>query len=245
MQFQQRFERAEQLPQQAAPPAQAEAGRRMGWGDRSRGGEPRANWGERNGAGERPMNWGDRTRSADQRPEFRRPGNTRFEGDWGQGERSRWGGRVGDETGAFRGPRVVTPQDMTADRSAQTFRRDRDGRDWRRDGSRWSGGQIDGRWRQEWRQDHRYDWRSYRDRNRSIFRIGLYSDPFGWGYQRFGIGYQLYPGYYQRSFWLSDPWQYRLPPADGPYRWVRYYDDALLVDIYSGEVVDVIYNFFW
>ena len=31
----------------------------------------------------------------------------------------------------------------------------------------------------------------------------------------------------------------------GPYRWVRYYDDALLVDIYSGEVVDVIYDFFW
>ena len=31
----------------------------------------------------------------------------------------------------------------------------------------------------------------------------------------------------------------------GPYRWVRYYDDVLLVDIYSGEVVDVIYDFFW
>ena len=31
----------------------------------------------------------------------------------------------------------------------------------------------------------------------------------------------------------------------GPYRWVRYYDDAVLVDIYSGEVVDVINNFFW
>ena len=31
----------------------------------------------------------------------------------------------------------------------------------------------------------------------------------------------------------------------GPYRWVRYYDDVLLVDVYSGEVVDVIYDFFW
>ena len=33
--------------------------------------------------------------------------------------------------------------------------------------------------------------------------------------------------------------------SDGPYRWIRYYDDALLVDTYSGEVVDVIHRFFW
>ncbi|WP_409574764.1 RcnB family protein [Sphingopyxis sp. PET50] len=33
--------------------------------------------------------------------------------------------------------------------------------------------------------------------------------------------------------------------AYGGYRWVRYYNDALLVDTYSGEVVDVIYDFFW
>jgi len=26
---------------------------------------------------------------------------------------------------------------------------------------------------------------------------------------------------------------------------VRYYDDALLVNIYDGQVVDVIHNFFW
>ena len=46
-------------------------------------------------------------------------------------------------------------------------------------------------------------------------------------------------------YWIQDPWQYRLPQVYGPYRWVRYYDDVLLVDIYSGEVVDVIHNFFW
>ncbi|WP_342449817.1 RcnB family protein [Sphingomonas jejuensis] len=36
-----------------------------------------------------------------------------------------------------------------------------------------------------------------------------------------------------------------MPPAYGSYRWVRYYDDALLVDVRSGYVVDVIYDFFW
>ena len=101
------------------------------------------------------------------------------------------------------------------------------------------------RWRGDWRRDHRYDWRDYRRRNRSNFHIGVYLDPFGWDYARYGIGWRLWPSYYSSRFWLNDTWQYRLPPAYGPYRWVRYYDDALLVNIYSGEVVDVEYNFFW
>ena len=101
------------------------------------------------------------------------------------------------------------------------------------------------RWTNHWRNDRRYDWRRHRDRNRFIFRIGFYSDPFGYSYRRFGLGSYLYPSYYQSNFWINDPWQYRLPPAYGPYRWVRYHNDALLIDIYSGEVVDVIHGFFW
>ena len=88
-------------------------------------------------------------------------------------------------------------------------------------------------------------WRSYRDRNRSIFSFGSYYDPYGWGYSHFSIGFNLWPGYYGSNYWLNDPWAYRLPQTYGPYRWVRYYDDALLVNIYSGQVVDVINNFFW
>ena len=42
----------------------------------------------------------------------------------------------------------------------------------------------------------------------------------------------------------SDP-KYGLPYAPPGYQWVRYYDDALLVDTWSGQVVDVINNFFW
>jgi len=101
------------------------------------------------------------------------------------------------------------------------------------------------RWTDNWRHDRRYDWRDYRNRHRSIFRLGFYFDPFGWNYRRWSIGSFLYPSYYGSRYWLNDPWQYRLPPAYGPYRWVRYWDDALLVNIYTGEVVDVINNFFW
>ena len=101
------------------------------------------------------------------------------------------------------------------------------------------------RWRHSWRDDRRYDWRDWRRRHRSRFHLGFYYDPFGWRYRRYGIGWRLWPSYYHSSFWLHDPWQFRLPPAYGPYRWVRYHDDAFLVNIYTGEVVDVIYNLFW
>ena len=103
----------------------------------------------------------------------------------------------------------------------------------------------DVRWSTDWRRDNRYDWRNWRNRNRNRFRIGIYYDPFGWGYQPYSIGWRLWPNYYSSSYWINDPWQYRLPYAPPGTRWVRYYDDALLVDTWSGEVVDVIRNFFW
>jgi Ni/Co efflux regulator RcnB len=101
------------------------------------------------------------------------------------------------------------------------------------------------RWDHNWRHDRRYDWNDWRQRHRSRFHIGFYYDPFGWDYFRYGIGWRLWPSYYGSSFWLNDPSYYRLPPAYGPYRWIRYHNDALLVNIYTGSVVDVIYDFFW
>ena len=101
------------------------------------------------------------------------------------------------------------------------------------------------RWTGDWRHDRRYDWRDWRRRHRNRFHLGFYFDPFGWDYFRYGIGWRLWPSYYRSSYWLRDPWQYRLPQAYGPYRWIRYHNDALLVNIYTGNVVDVIYDFFW
>jgi hypothetical protein len=101
------------------------------------------------------------------------------------------------------------------------------------------------RWSHDWRRDRRYDWRDYRRRHRARFHLGFYFDPFGWRYHRYGIGWRLWPSYYSHRYWLHDPWMYRLPQAHGPYRWIRYYDDALLVNVYTGRVVDVIHNFFW
>jgi Ni/Co efflux regulator RcnB len=143
-------------------------------------------------------------------------------------------------------PVRVEPQPVT--RAPVVARRgDRDGFSGLHDQIVQNGDRTDShhRWNGDWRNDHRYDWRSHRSRYGSLYRLGRYYDPYGWGYRRFSIGFNLWPSYFGSSFWLNDPWQYRLPPAYGPYRWVRYYDDALLVNIYDGQVVDVLYNFFW
>lgn len=99
-------------------------------------------------------------------------------------------------------------------------------------------------WNNNWRNDHRYDWRDRRRHNRSLFHLSLYVDPFGWGYQPYSIGYDLYPGYYQQNYWI-DPGMYGLPYPPPGTQWVRYYNDALLIDMYSGQIVDAIQNFFW
>jgi len=102
------------------------------------------------------------------------------------------------------------------------------------------------RWDRRWRDNNRYDWHRYRSHNRNIYRIGVYYSPYrSWSYRRLGIGYFLDTLFFSSRYWINDPWRYRLPAVYGPYRWVRYYDDVLLVDTYSGEVVDVIYDFFW
>lgn len=131
-----------------------------------------------------------------------------------------------------------------------------DGRGWNNGGSGWNdgrgwnngGGNRDYRnWDRGWRNDRRYDWQGYRQSNRSAYRLPRYSAPYDWnyGYRSFGVGASLFSGLFAQNYWISDPWAYRLPPADWPYRWVRYYDDALLVDTRSGVVVDVIPGIFW
>lgn len=129
-------------------------------------------------------------------------------------------------------------------------------RDWRNDrnnswrsdrGNSWRDPRRDNRqWDRRWRDNNRYNWHSYRQSNRSIFSPGRYYAPVtNYNYRRLSIGITLGSPFYSNRYWINDPWQYRLPAVYGSYRWVRYYDDVLLIDTYTGEVVDVIYDFFW
>jgi hypothetical protein len=117
----------------------------------------------------------------------------------------------------------------------------------RRDGNRnWSGQRFDrNSWSRNWRNNNRYDWQRYRYQNRSIFNLGRYYAPYGgYGYNRLSIGIILGEAFFGRDYWIDSDY-YHLPPAPPGTEWVRYYNDVVLVDMYSGEVIDVIYDFFW
>ena len=120
----------------------------------------------------------------------------------------------------------------------------RDRNSWSNNRNGWGGDYN--RWNNDWRRDHRYDWNGWRNQHRDVFRGGYYYAPYGgYSYNRLSIGVFLGSPWYSDRYWITDPWAYRLPDVYGPYRWVRYYDDVLLIDTYTGEVVDVIYDFFW
>ena len=104
--------------------------------------------------------------------------------------------------------------------------------------------------RQEYREDRadrdrrwgRDDWRGWRDHNRGIFARGSWRAPFR--YYAFRPGARIASPYYGPRFIVADPWRYRLPPARWNQRWVRHYDDVILVDTRRGVVVDVIHSFY-
>lgn len=196
---------------------------------------------------------------------LRERGERVTERDGSEGERRPSGDSVRDwrrgERSVSRRPRLETPsqpdeaqpqretREILADRVRDRGERSADRRDERPEGFR-NLGNLENRilaehFRREWRRDDRYDWRRHRDRHRNVFRLGWYRDPFGWGYRRWQIGWNIWPSYWNDHYWLRDPWQWRLPTVHGPYRWIRYYDDALLVDLRTGRVVDVIYDVFW
>ena len=92
------------------------------------------------------------------------------------------------------------------------------------------------------RQWGRNDWRSNRDRNRSVYARGNWNAPFR--YQSFRPGVAIGRPYYAQRYSIADPGRYRLPPARGYQRWVRHYDDVLLIDQRRGRVIDVIRGFY-
>jgi hypothetical protein len=157
-------------------------------------------------------------------------------GDWGDGRRDNWrGDRRGDWRGndGWRGNRNDFRDNRNAFRGGRQFGYNQGFRD----GFRWDRG---------WRNNNRFNWFGHRQANRFLFAPGPYFSPFaGHFYRPVGIGFALDPLFFQPRFFLNDPWAFRLPPPGDRFRWVRYYDDVLLVDIFSGEVVDVIENFFW
>jgi len=77
------------------------------------------------------------------------------------------------------------------------------------------------------------------------FHAGAYRAPPGYRYRRWSFGEMLPAIYWGRDFWITDFLAFGLfaPPPD--YIWVRYGPDALLIDQYTGTIIQVDYGVFY
>ncbi|MGH8314003.1 MAG: RcnB family protein [Steroidobacterales bacterium] len=137
-------------------------------------------------------------------------------------------------------------------------------RDWDRDHSRDQNRDHNRNWdRDHWRDGRGRDW--HHDRNwydhyrvnhfrfyggqyyaRNRFSIGIYFSPFSYYRARFWLSDGYLPGaYYDSRYYIGDYWSYDLYDPPVGCRWVRVGNDALLVDTFTGEVIDQVYDLFW
>ena len=50
--------------------------------------------------------------------------------------------------------------------------------------------------------------------------------------------------FWTRDYWINSYWLYDLPAPPYGYVWVRYGDDAVLVDVETGYILQVVYGLF-
>jgi Ni/Co efflux regulator RcnB len=167
-------------------------------------------------------------------------------------------GRRGDRQ-SDRGPRATRPQRQQAapqERGRRDgYRRNRDDNRGRRDADRTRGYGRD--YNRDGRTDYRRayggprrDYSGFRDYHRSFnssrrFRVAPYRRPAGWYERRWTFGEFLPALFWASSYWLNDFEVYELPPPPYGTVWVRNYNDALLIDRDSGEIISVRYGVFY
>lgn len=101
-----------------------------------------------------------------------------------------------------------------------------------------------------YRPGNRPDYSHFRDYHRAFrapqrYRAPAYRRPSGWYYRRWSFGDILPSLFWSQSYWLTNYMLYGLPPPPFGAVWVRYGNDALLIDRYTGEVISVQYDVFY
>ena len=89
------------------------------------------------------------------------------------------------------------------------------------------------RWSFDHRPTHRYQWRGY------------YRVPYGFYPQAWYFGQVLPWSWYTPDYYIDDWSAYGLQPPAYGCEWVREGNDALMVDIYTGRVLSVVYGLFF
>jgi Ni/Co efflux regulator RcnB len=76
------------------------------------------------------------------------------------------------------------------------------------------------------------------------YHVGVYVRPQGWYAHRWVYGEILPSFFWTQNYWLANYYAYGLADPPPGFVWVRYGDDALLIDQNSGEVLQVEYAVF-
>lgn len=77
------------------------------------------------------------------------------------------------------------------------------------------------------------------------FHIAVYTRPHGWYDHHWVYGEILPALFWTQDYWISDYYDYGLDAPPPGFIWVRYGNDALLIDQNTGEVLQVDYGLFY
>jgi Ni/Co efflux regulator RcnB len=94
------------------------------------------------------------------------------------------------------------------------------------------------------------DWSRMRNYHRNYrasrrFHAPSYHRPSGWYARRWSWGDILPSLFWSNQYWINDYGIYDLPPPPPGTVWVRNGDDAILIDRYNGEIIQVAYGIFY
>lgn len=162
---------------------------------------------------------------------------------WGNADRSFQSDRRGDDRRDSRYPRPGYGDNHHDGREGyQNAGWDRDRHGWHdQRGHSWH---HDRDWYDSYRDDHfRFYGNRYYARQR--FTIGFYYAPWGYTTRLWRCGDRLPLPYYSARYVLDDYYNYDLYAPSYATAWVRVGNDVLLIDMVSGEVLDVVASLFW
>ncbi|HEY7979450.1 MAG TPA: RcnB family protein [Rhizomicrobium sp.] len=121
-------------------------------------------------------------------------------------------------------------------------------------GSNWNNnyrGNNSSNWNNNNRRDNRGSWqgrynrRDVQAQRHYRYRGSAWRWPSGHSYRRWTFGMTLPSLFWGRNYWISDYSYYGLAYPPPGTVWVRYGSDAILIDRYTGEILEVVYGQFY
>jgi len=76
------------------------------------------------------------------------------------------------------------------------------------------------------------------------YHVGVYRRPLGWVAHRWGYGQILPRAYWAAPYLLADYWLFALEVPPVGFEWVRDDTDAILVNVTTGQIIQVEYGVF-